>query len=78
MADQKKSRVYVDDSEYCGRYGHSPCGRGGWLFCTVDPRSHGDYLDHLLPGQQGTFTEARKSARILASSLGIGVIYVCT
>jgi hypothetical protein len=74
----KNRQVYIDDQEYCTRYGHSPHGRGGWLFCTVDPRSRQDYLEHLLPGQSGTYSEARAKARILAASMGIKVLYVCT
>ena len=78
-----KTYPRVDTSDYVREHGKNPRGRGGWMFCKVDPRQ-GDYLEHLLTTGDGgntsfwgTYSEASKAARMRGFELGLEVVYVC-
>lgn len=81
LADEQAVRkafpVEVFTGDYEFSHGHAPKGRGGWLFCKVDPRRHNDYLDHLLPNFNGTYTEAKKAAVAYCKQHRIRMIFVC-
>src|SRR5262245_28220024 len=71
-----RAPVEIDTCDFERSHGRAPRGRGGWAFCTVNPRQ-ADYLNHVL-WKNGTYAEARRAAVAEAKLRGIEVLYDCS
>ena len=74
--------IEFDTHEYEFNHGHSPRGRGGWgfRFIGIKPLTFEEYNQEgcRIFWTQGTYTEAKKAARIEAKKAGCVWVKVCS
>ena len=69
--------VRVETTDYEFSHGHTPKGRGGWLFSFV---RNPDVINDVLINCNGTYTEAKKALKVELDRrgyLGHVTMYAC-
>jgi hypothetical protein len=74
---QRSERAELDTAAYEATYGHSPRGRGGWLFY-FDEGNEAPAENAWCPGGGMTYADAKKRALQRAAETGARLVTVAT